>query len=111
MTARIKITFERWKPVDLELGEPSQRGWIDSEGVRMDPEDPEDRAAVEAAVEFLNRKGAVHPSSDPPTGIDLWFSTEPEIDFETGDQEIRSYHLKGFSVEEELQVFHRIRYG
>ena len=109
----ITITYQRWtpEPEDLDLGEPSETGWIDDEGIPMDPEDDEDPTAVESAVEFLKRRGAVHPSSNPPTGIQLWFSDEPELDPTSGIQEVRSFHLQGFSVEEELQIFHHIHHG
>ena len=84
----IKITYEKWTPEDLEAGESSEKGWRDDEGVPMvgflSPD--EEESAVQNAIAYLKREGAIHCSQTPPDPTtSIWFSTEPEtVDYEQG---------------------------
>jgi hypothetical protein len=110
----IRSTYEKWTPEDISHGEPSERDWLDDEGYRMEPDaldQEEGLSRVDLAVQYLVCRGACLPSQDPPTGApDLRFSTEPVIDFKTGTQTIFSYHLEGFSCDEQLTIYRRLKH-
>lgn len=108
---RIRISYVTITPESAEAGDVADRGWIDEEGEDMDPDkfDIEDGvSAAQKAAKFLNDKGAYHPSSSPfHTGV--WYSDSPEvIDYATGEEEERSYHLSGFTPEEEQKIFNEV---
>jgi hypothetical protein len=109
---RITITFARTTPESTEQGDFSETGWIDEEGVSMLPDEFDEEEGISAAdkaVKFLTNEGAVHPSSSdfyPGT----WWSTEwSTVDHRTGEDEERNFHLKGFTEEEERQIWIAIR--
>ncbi len=90
-------------------------GWIDEEGTEFEPDenDIEDgmtpsESIVAQAVKFLKKEGASEASSSHfHPGI--WYSTEYEtIDYGTGEEEERSFHLEGFSPEEQAEIFKQI---
>ena len=70
----------------------------------------ESKVHVDKAVEFLEKNGANEPSSSPTVTIgNTWYSTSsPDIDYTTGAETYYSYHLKGFTPEEEQEIYKRI---
>ena len=111
----IKITYEKWTPEDLEAGESSEKGWRDDEGVPMvgflSPD--EEESAVQNAIAYLKREGAIHCSQTPPDPTtSIWFSTEPEtVDYEQGIEEVRSYHLEGFTPAEVMEIYNAVSHA
>lgn len=94
-----------------EMGDAKERGWYDKEGESMTPDefDDEDVTAVDKAVEFLLKNGATVPSSSNP-GPNLWFSTpDPDRDYSSGEDTYYDYHLNGFTPEEVIEIFNRIK--
>jgi hypothetical protein len=91
-----------------------EHGWIDEEGVEFEPDESdvedgmsESESIVAQAIKFLEDEGAAHASSSHfHPGI--WYSTESEEDFQTGANEERSFHLDGFSKEEQAEIFKAI---
>ena len=108
---RIRITYSRTTPESAEQGDFSETGWINQEGEDMTPDlydIEEGKTAVDKAVEFLKNEGVIEPSSsDFHPGN--WYSTEwQNVDMRTGEDEERSYHLVGFTPEEEKEIYDRV---
>lgn len=108
---KIATTYQTVTPESAEQGDYADQGWEDEEGESMTPDeyDAEDGiTAVDKAVRFLQDKGGNEPSSSQfHEGV--WYSTvDPERDFHTGEEKYYSFHLKGFTPEEEAQIFEKI---
>lgn len=105
---RITVSFSRTTPESSAQGDASEHGWIDEEGVDMTPDSfdyDEGISAVDKAIKFLKDQGAVHPSASH-FHPDVWYSTEYQtIDYRTGEDEERSFHLKDFSPAEQQQIW------
>jgi hypothetical protein len=108
---RIRITFSRTTPESAAEGDFSSSGWINEEGVDMTPDlyDVEEGVtAVDKAVKFLRDEGVSTASSSRFSPGD-WFSTEWQtIDYRTGEDEERSFHLVGFTPEEQIEIHDRL---
>src|SRR5580704_4640067 len=103
----IRTTFSRMTPESVEQGDFSETGWIDEDGVSMVPYD-EDMSAVDMAVKFLRYEGVVEASS-MQFHKGIWYSTEwSVIDYGTGEEEERSFHLEGFTEEQEREIFNEL---
>lgn len=105
---RICTSFSQTTPESAAEGDTSDHGWIDEEGVEMTPDkyDAEDGlTTVDLAVKFLYDKGAIHASASHwHPGV--WYSTEySTIDYATGTDEERCFHLKDFSLAEERAIW------
>jgi hypothetical protein len=111
----IRSTFSRITPGEGDDDEPDEEhGWIDEEGVDMEPDEydrEEGLTAVDKAVKFLEREGVMEASSSAfHPGV--WYSTEYSVtDYSTGEEEQRSYHLKGFTPDEEREVHRALKSG
>jgi len=108
---RIAITFSRTTPESSAQGDTSDSGWIDEEGVEMNPDlyDMEEGVtAVDKAVKFLKDEGVAHPSSSQ-FHVGLWYSTDYQtVDHRTGEDEERCFHLRNFTPEEEEEIYKRV---
>jgi len=108
---KIKISYTQTTPESVEEGDFSETGWIDETGVSMEPDKydlEEGLTAVDLAVDFLKREGAIHFSSEPffEGG---WYSTEFQtVDYRDGTQEEQSFHLEGFTPEEEEEIYNKL---
>ena len=107
---RIRITFETYTPESIELGDAEDRGWVNEDGVSMEPDDydlEDGIGAVDKAIAFLRDKGAWEASSSHwDSHCDIWYTqSDPNINYGTGEEYRESYHLAGFSEEEERQIF------
>lgn len=107
MAHTIDITFSRTTPESAEAGDFSETGYED-EGISLEPDEydrEEGLTPVDLAVKFLKNEGATQPSSSHfHKGI--WYSTDWDVvSYRTGEEEERSFHLKGFSEREEHEVF------
>lgn len=104
---RIVSTYSETTPESAEDGDCSDTGWIDEDGESCEPED-EDETAIDNAVRILRNAGVTEPSSSA-FHPGLWYSTEPQvIDYSTGTEREESYHLKGFSEDEEREIYRRM---
>lgn len=111
---RVRATYSQTTPESAELGDYSDTGWLDQNGqsMELDNYDIADGLTVAAkAVRYIKAQGAVFASSSH-FHLGVWYSTQSEtIDYPTGTQEERSFHLKGFTEEQERTVwdlFHKI---
>lgn len=103
----IKETFDIVTEESAAEGDMAEHGWIDEEGVSMEPDkydQEEGITAAEKAADYLRDRGVAECSSWP-WSFGSWYSTEPEPDYSTGDHETRHFHLEGFSKEEEKEVY------
>lgn len=88
-----------------------ERGWQHppEEPVHVEPDEydiGEDKTAVDLTVDYLRGEGAVEASASHfHQGV--WYICNGDMDRQ-GCYLNRSYHLKGFTEDEELQVFQRI---
>ncbi len=108
----IRTSFSRTTPESAEDGDFSETGWHDEAGQPMDPDawDDEGTTAVDKAVAFLKREGGTEASASC-WHPHLWYSWSDAstIDYRTGEDETRGYHLDGFTAEEEREIFDRMR--
>lgn len=104
---RIAITYETITPESAEQGDVDDRGWIDQDGEDMDEtaEDFYDGDVVKATIKGLQDNGVSEPSSSHfHPGV--WYTAyEYNRDYRTGAVENRSFHLKGYTEDEERRVF------
>lgn len=109
-TTYIKTTYTKISPP--EEGEDSdpdvESGWEDEEGSSMEPDEydlEEGLTAVDKAAAFLKDAGASE-SSASFFHPGIWYSTECAVeDYGTGESIERSFHLHGFTPDEELGVY------
>jgi len=111
LNPRICISFSQTTPESSEQGDYSDSGWIDEEGVEMTPDEfdqEEGLTAVDLAVKFLQNEGAMETSSSQfHPGV--WYSTTwNTVNYRTGTDEERSFHLKDFSPAEEQAIWDKI---
>ncbi len=109
---RITITFSRTTPESVEHGDFSDSGYLEEEGVSMEPDDidqEEGLTVIDKAADFLDDHGAHEPSSSEfHPGV--WYSDGwSTIDYTTGTEEERNYHLEGFTPEQEREVWEKLR--
>ena len=95
---KVKITFETVNHNDDESYEV-ENGWTEEEGIEFE--------SVDEVVEFLNDEGAFMPSNSH-FNQGTWYSTEGEINYRNGDITTYSYHLYGFTEEQEEEIFFQI---
>ena len=109
---RITVTYSQTTPESVEQGDTSASGYIDEEGKPMTPDEfdyEEGLGVADLAVKFLTDEGAVHASASHfHPGV--WYSTEYQtIDYRTGTDEERCFHLVDFSEAEELDVWNKFK--
>lgn len=109
---RIKTSFEIVTEESAAEGDVAERGWENEEGVDMEPDEvdrDDDVTGVDKAVEFLEDEGATYPSSSEfHRGV--WYSAESVL-AHGGGWKTRSFHLHGFSPQEEEEIWEGIREG
>lgn len=108
---RVRITFHAITPESAENSDWSDSGWIDEEGVSMEPDayDIEDGVtAVDKAIKSICGEGATEASSsDFHAGI--WYSeTDGNQNYRTGETTFREFHPSGFTVEEQREIYEGI---
>lgn len=114
MTRLIRISYEVITPESAELGEVAESGWIDEEGVVIEPDaddiagaGSEFLAVVNAAVGVIGHKQ--QPSSCPFAPGFTWYSeTTGDEDYMTGAVTYKSWHLSGFTPEEEQDIYNEV---
>lgn len=101
---RIKTAYEIITPESAEEGDAEERGWEDEEGELIEPWDTEaGQTVVEAAIEWLSTRGPFEaPQSQFRPGA--WYISYGGQDAD-GSYTNYSYHLEGFTPEEEQQIY------
>jgi len=109
---RIRISYDIVTPDSAEFGDFEETGWENEEGEVIDPDDcdvefygSESAAAIELAVYAI---GNDVETSDWPTccpGHTWYTQIDGDEDYEDGSVKRLSYHLDGFSEEEECAIY------
>lgn len=105
---RIVTTYEIITPESVENGDFSESGWYDEQGESMVPDEydkEEGITVVDKAAEFLKNKCANEPSSSVFSPGIWYYTIDPEQNYLTGEDIYYSYHLKGFTEEEEFEIY------
>ena len=104
---RIAVSYSRYSEESALAGFHDEQGWVDEEGWSALPDciDLADNlTAVDKAILFLRDEGVFEPSS-MPFHPGVWYCSEPSQDYGSGEWESRSYHLKGFTEDEERCIY------
>ena len=121
---KILETYEIWTPEDAEIGATDGQGWIDEEGYEIEPDkydfeefleenelpedtpDEEIRDSVIAmlAADYLEDHYVDTGGASFSPGLS-YTNYNYDEDYETGGKEQRSYHLEGFTPEQEKFIF------
>ena len=107
---RIRIAFEIYTPESIAAGEAEERGWEDERGVSVEPDRwdvEEGKSVVDLAVKLLRDEGVSEASSSTfQAGVWYWTETiQNRAHFERGINERHSFHLAGFTEDEERAVW------
>lgn len=110
MPHAVNIYFSRTTPESVEDGEFSETGVVE-ENYPLEPDTwdrEEGLTPVDLAEKLLRKEGATDPSSSHfHRGV--WYSTGFEVvSYRTGEEEEKTFHLRGFTEAEEREVFHAI---
>lgn len=109
---RIRISYDVVTAESAECGDFSETGWEDEEGVCIDPDDSdveehgnELAAVVALAVETIGNgvEASDYPRCCP--GHTWYTEIDGEEDYSDGSVKRRSFHLDGFSEEEEKSIY------
>ncbi len=109
---RIKISYETVTPESAAEGDIADNGWENEEGVCCDPDDcdieeyeSEFSAVVALAVNAIG--GGVEASDYPGChpGYTWYTEIDGDIDYADGSEKRLSYHLDGFTADEELAIY------
>jgi hypothetical protein len=114
---KITTSYQTVTPESAEQGDFADQGWENEEGESMIPDqyDAEDGVtAVDKAVKFLKDNGGNEPSSSQfNTGVS-YSTPDPDHNddyFTKGIEKYYSFHLKGFTPEEEKAIFDKMKTG
>lgn len=109
---RVRISYDVVTPESAECGDVAENGWEDEEGVCIDPDDSdveehgsELAAVVALAVDTIGN--GVEASDYPRCCAGHTWYTDVDGDTDYSDMSVKrlSYHLDGFSEEEELALY------
>ena len=112
---RIRITYDCVTQESAEFGDFSDTGWVDEEGIPIEPEEyeleeygDELSAVVALAVKEIGK--CVEPSSSEfsPSCPPWYTETDPDIDYRTGEETRKSFHLVGFKPEELESIYREL---
>ena len=107
---KIRISYETWDEDSVDVGETDDKGWENEEGVSMQPDQydlEEGLTPVDLAVKFLTDNGPMEASSSH-FNSGVWYTNYGEQDMQDGSRTNRSFHLVGFTPEQEEKIFNRI---
>jgi hypothetical protein len=105
---RIVVTYDVVTPESAEQGDIADAGFENEEGIDMTPECDEE-TAIDNAVNYLRQYGPVEPSSSQ-FHPEVWYTqTDADIDYRTGAETRKSFHLKDFNEEDQREIYRRIR--
>lgn len=113
----IATAFTTVTPESAEAGDYASRGWEDKDGddIEVDVLDIEEQvdasshtpvtdAIVTKAVQWLDDHGATETSSTSfHPGV--WYETEFEADYSSGEEKQEEFFLRNFTPEEERKIF------
>jgi hypothetical protein len=105
---RIEVYYDRTTPESVDAGDFSESGQYTSIDIEPDPEYEE--TVVDVAIGELENKVISASSSEWHPGI--WYQGEwGVVSYETGEEESNTYHLKGFTQEQEQEIYDTLKSG
>lgn len=112
MAARRIVTYyEIITPESIAEGDAEERGEVSDE--YLDPDDLDIEEGIfwpEVAVEYLESHAPLEPSDRPHWQPGTWYTEyEHEVDDRTGSVENRTYHLKGFTEDEQREIYNELK--
>ena len=122
---QIFCTYDVTTNESAEQGDFADHGWYadgfryavkdkPEEGFSCEPDEDDivyDSSAIELAVAYLTDKGVSEPSSSC-FHAGIWYSTESTVeDYSTNEHVRYSFHLDGFTGDEEQAIYTRVRAG
>jgi len=93
---KVTISFTTTTEESSETGEFADKGWIDKEGAEFD--------TIEEVIEYLEDGNVIEPSTPCPT-TRTWYDTAWDKDMYSGEQELRSYHVKNITKQDATKIF------
>jgi hypothetical protein len=109
---KIRTTFQTISPESAVNGDYEETGWIDEDGHCIDPDDydvdeygSEFHAIVALATDYI---GDCVSASDYPRccpGHTWYTDSDDTVDYNTGNRTTHSYHLDGFTEDEEIAIY------
>jgi len=112
---RIRITFQTVSEESAENGDFEETGWINEEGETVEPDDydvdehgSESAAAVALAVKIIGRGCEASDYPNVCVGHTWYTETDADVDYSNGNETTQSFHLDGFSEEEERAIYSEI---
>ena len=99
---RIRTSYTIVTEESAAEGDFAETGWVDEEGEAWDSE--YDESPTYWAAEWLENSGVIEASSSQYRD-GVWYLGENEQDYSAGEYEQRSYHLVGFSADEEEEIY------
>lgn len=109
---RIRISYETVTPESAEYGDCADSGWENEEGVCITPDEydveehgSEFDAVVALAVDTIGHscEASDYPRCCP--GHTWYTEIDGDVDYSDGSETRRSYHLDGFSDDEERAIY------
>jgi hypothetical protein len=108
---KIKTTFSTVTWREDGAGDPDaydeEHGYEDEDGEEFETDEFDREDGIDVAdkvVQWLRSKG-VSEASSSHFHPGIWYSSEPETDMRTGASTTRSFHLEGFTPQEEQEIF------
>jgi len=109
----ITTTYQVVTEESAEQGDYADTGWYDEEGESMIPDKydiEEGVTIVDKAVDFLeNTRYTTETSSNQFHKGIYYLSSDPDINYTTGEETFYNCHLEGFTEEEEQLIFLKIK--
>jgi hypothetical protein len=100
----IRVSYDVVTPESAAEGDTAETGWDCEEGYQIEADETESH--VDCAVRLLAYEGAdacYASASDFHTGV--WYQDGGSTDYRTGAVRTRAFHLDGFTVAEEYQIW------
>lgn len=109
----ITTTYAISTEESAEQGDYAETGWDDEEGESMVPDEydiEEGITLIDKAVDYMeNTKYTTEPASSSFHKGIYYTSTDPNINYTTGEETYYSCHLEGFTEDEEELIFMKMK--
>lgn len=92
----LDIAYEIVTEDSAEAGDAEDRGW-EEQDLEFD--------SVYELIQYMLRKGATYEQSSKSFHKGIWYSSEPDRDYSTGEDKTLTYHVKGLDIDEEKLVY------
>ncbi|MCK9417360.1 hypothetical protein M0Q97_12015 [Candidatus Dojkabacteria bacterium] len=107
----ITTSYRKIIPDENYIGFEEENGWEDEEGESMLPDEydiEEGITTIDNAYKFLKKNYAIEASSSH-FNKGIWYSTDEEDEFVSSEETRYSFHLNGFTEQEEEAIFNMFK--